>query len=185
MKNVTFYLGPAPDIINTRVLTITRMHDASDGTTSPSATHDADAGQNEFVTVQLASNRIWQARLVDTLDSGEVGSPQVIQFHTGDNAFPGAKSSVGFLQVFAIEDVSSTSSASSSSVSSSSATSVSSASSGESSQSSSSPSSSSSSLSSSSSPSSSSASSVSSVSSVSSNSSSNSSSSSSSSSSTS
>lgn len=185
MKNVTFYLGPAPDVLATRQLTITRMPNASDGTTMPSATSDADAGAtNEFVTVALASNQIWQAKLVDTLDTGEVGSPQVIQFHTGDLVFPGPPATGGFLRVYAIEDLSSSSSVSSSSISSSSASSVSSASSGESSQSSSSLSSSSSSASSSSSHSSSSATSVSSVSSQSSSSSSNSSSSSSSSSST-
>ena len=182
-KNVTFYLGPAPDVIGTRQLTITRMAKAGD-VVPLAATHDADAGTgNEFVTVSLASNQLWEAKLVDTLTTGEVSRTQVIHFHTGDMVFPGPRASDGYLSIYAVEDQSSQSSLSSSSISSSSASSVSSLSSAESSQSSSSLSSSSSSLSSSSSHSSSSGSSVSSVSSASS-ASSNSSSSSSSSSST-
>jgi len=165
MKNVTFGLGPAPSNLATRTLTITRMHRAGDDS-APAAQHSADAGVVENVTVALPSNTIWQAKLVDVLNSGETSTTDVLNFHTGELQFPGP-SSGDRLSVLSMEDLSSSSSQSSSSQSSSSQSSVSSTSSFSvsSSSSSSSQSTSSSSQSSSSSPSSSSPSSFSSTSS--------------------
>lgn len=127
MKNVTFYLGPNPSNLSTRTLTITRMHRAGDDS-APAAQHSADAGVVDNVTVALPSNTIWQATLVDVLDSGEISGTDVLSFQTTDLQFPGP-SSGDRLAILSMEDLSSSSSQSSSSESSSSQSSVSSTSS--------------------------------------------------------
>lgn len=120
MKKVTFYLGPVGSI-TARQLTITRQPRAGDDT-MPSAQHDADAGANETVSVDLPDNTIWEAKLVDSLASGETSEPQQVFFHTGELSFPGKHSSTpgSLLRVMHMEDLSSSSSSSSASSESSS-----------------------------------------------------------------
>lgn len=131
MKNCVFYLGPASGL-NERELIITRMHDASDGTSSPAATSSQQlAGDTTFVTVALDDNKMWQATLQDKKTTGEVGRKHVLNFHTGSLQFPGpaCNPSESFFRLYAIEDLSSSSSSSSQSSSSSSSESSSSSSS--------------------------------------------------------
>ena len=127
MKNVTFGLGVAPLALNNRQLTIRPFPQVND--VPPLATvHDANAGATaESVTVALASNQMFQAVLIDTLDGGEISEPDVLSFQTGDLQFPGPKSG-DRLSIVAMEDLSSSSSSSSSSQSSSSSSSQSSSS---------------------------------------------------------
>lgn len=130
-KTVDFYLGPVYAALATRQLTITPMPKAGDDT-FPSATHNADAGAgNETVSVSLADNETYQAKLVDTLDGGEVLEPVTIQFCTEELLNPGpvGDSGLALFRVLAMEDESSSSSNSSSSQSSSSSSSDSSSSS--------------------------------------------------------
>lgn len=122
MKNVIFYLGPTIGL-TTRQLTITQMPDANDD--SYSASHDADAGATESVTVALADGKMFQAKLIDTKTTGEASKPQIIQFNTGTLQFPGpaADPTESLFRVYAMEDLSSSSSSSSQSSSSSSSSS--------------------------------------------------------------
>lgn len=169
-KDVTFNLGPTTNI-STRQLTITRMHNASDGVSGPAAAYDVAEGVVDNATARLANNQIWEAELVDITTGGHTKPTQVLHFQTGDltHLGPRATSPSGSeFYILDMSDLSSSSSVSSSSVSSSSGSSVSSVSSVSSSSSSVS---SSSASSGSSSPSSSSPSSVSSSSSSSSSSS--------------
>ena len=116
MKRVTFGLGVAPASLSTRTLVITRMPDAAND--SYAAQHDADAGVVDNVAVDLPSNILWQATLVDVLDGGEISDTDVLAFHTGSLQFPGPKSE-DRLSVLYMEDLSSSSSSSSSTSSSS------------------------------------------------------------------
>lgn len=142
-KNVTFYLGPAVNL-SARQLTITRMMKAGDDS-APAATYNSDVGSTTTnVTVALADNQLWQAKLVDTRTTGETSDPDVLNFHTGALQFPGPKTG-DRLQILSMEDESSSSSSSSSSSNSSSSSSSNSSSSNSSSSSSSSSSNSSSS----------------------------------------
>ena len=81
MKSVLFYLGPTTGFA-ARQLTITRRMRAGDDS-EPAAEHDADAGANETVSVDLPDNQLWQAVLVDTRTSGEESEKQILNFHTG------------------------------------------------------------------------------------------------------
>lgn len=155
-KSITFSLGPATGLA-ARQLTITRMHRAGDDST-PAAAYDADVGAVDNVTVELADNVAYQAKLVDTSSTGETSRTDVLNFVTGDLMFPGPRSG-DRLAILLVEDLSSSSSSPSSS-STSSASSSSSSSSSSSASSSSSSSSSLTSSGSSSSPSSSSSSSL-------------------------
>jgi hypothetical protein len=149
-KNVTLYLGPAIGLAS-RTVTITRMRRAGDDS-APAASHNADAGSTAtYVTVLLADNTIFQAKLADVKSTGEVLPIQTLQFNTGRLMHLGPRASQpdgSEFRVYAMEDESSSSSVSSSSSSSSSSVSSSSSSSASSSSSSSASSSSSSSSSS-------------------------------------
>lgn len=151
MKNVTFDLGPAPAVLNSRTITIRRVPIAGDDTIPVTAeVNGVDVGVTQFTTQALPSNQMWEMTLVDTLDGGEVSAQDVLHFHTGTLQFPGPRSG-DRLSIIGMEDLSSSSSSSSVSSSSSSSVSSSSSSSVSSSSSSSVSSSSSSSVSSSSS----------------------------------
>lgn len=123
-KIVTFGLGPAPAALASRTLTIRRMPDADND--NYDAVHNADAGATALVaTVTLADNIMYQAKLIDALDSGEQSAPDILNFHTGSLQFPGPKTG-DRLSIIAMEDESSSSSSSLSSISTSSASSSSS-----------------------------------------------------------
>ena len=146
-KNVTFYLGPA-NSLSGRELIITRKRRSGDDAAPAAESSQTLAGGDEFATVELPDNDIWEATLQDTRSSGEVGLLIPLGFQTADLQFPvpADDPSVSLFRVLSMEDLSSSSS--SSSVSSSSSSSVSSESSSSASSSSSSVSSASSSSSS-------------------------------------
>ena len=121
-RNVTFFLGyaPAGAGLTSRRLIVKRMMDAKDRGVQPAASYDQTlGGTTEFVTTQLKENFLWQATLVDTKSSGEVATTQVLNFHTGSLQFPGPRSE-RTLQVYSMEDLSSSSDSSINSSSSSS-----------------------------------------------------------------
>jgi len=157
MKVVNFYLGPAFGLAS-RTLTVTRMYRAGDDTPPVASYGPTDVGAaTEAVGVELPSNTIYEATLVDVVAGagGETSVTDVLPFHTGALQFPGPRSG-DRLQILSMEDISSSSSSMTSSSSSQSSSSSSSSSSVTSSSSASSSSKSSSSQSSSSSSSSSS-----------------------------
>lgn len=122
-KKVTFGLGVAPSQLATRTLTITRMPDADNDAYNP-VYGPTDQGVVDNATVELADNQIFQAKLVDALDTGEESAPDILNFQTGTLQFPGPKSG-DRLSILFMEDMSSSSSSSLSSSSVSSASSIS------------------------------------------------------------
>ncbi len=115
-KNVTLYLGPGGTHLASRSLIITRMMRAGDDS-APSAEYtDAAIGNTtETVEAVLPANTLFQAVLQDTTAGDAlVSDPDVLNFHTGDNLFPGPKGG-GRLSILSIEDVSTSSSSGSSS----------------------------------------------------------------------
>ena len=133
MKNVTFYLGPAPAAagLTNRNLIITRMRKAGDDSAIAASSDQDLSGTTEFATVALADNTIFQATLQDTKTTGEVGRLHALAFHTGELQFPGPACNPAetLFRIYAMEDLSSSSSSSSQSSSSSSSQSSSSSSS--------------------------------------------------------
>lgn len=120
MKRVTFYLGPAVSLTSRR-LTITRARVAGDDN-APSALISSTLSGNAESSSQLLPNGfMWEAKLVDTRDTGEVGEPMLLRFTTNELTFPGKACSDerSLFRILHMEDISSSSSSSSQSSSSS------------------------------------------------------------------
>jgi len=120
MRNVTFYLGPANGLAQ-RVLQIRQISVAGQDT-APALAVDVTLGAVDNTTQALADGLMWQAVLTDTTATGEVSTPQIINFHTGFLQFPGPESldDGTFFRILHMEDLSSSSSSSSASSASSS-----------------------------------------------------------------
>ena len=118
MKTVHFGLGK-PSSLSGRSFSVRRMMKAGDASPPANAIEQSLSGSAEVTECDLADNQIWQATLIDTLDSGEVSQSLLLGFNTGALQFPGP-GTLGGLCILAMEDLSSSSSSSSSSQSSSS-----------------------------------------------------------------
>jgi len=134
MRTVHFSLGK-PSSLASRAFTVTRMAKAGDDTMPTPTIEQSLSGSVEVTECDLPDNQLWQAKLIDTLDSGEVGRAHILNFNTGTLQFPGP-GTPGGLAILAMEDLSSSSSSSSFSSSSSSSSSSNSSSSSSSSSSS-------------------------------------------------
>jgi hypothetical protein len=122
-KNVIFFLGyaPAGKGLASRSLVVTRMKKAGDdGTINPLYSNAAIGGTDEFVSVPLTDNQIWEAKHFDTKSTGEVSETEVLHFHTGSLQFPGPRVQGSEFRVDSMEDLSSSSDSSINSSSSSS-----------------------------------------------------------------
>lgn len=111
MKTVHFALGK-PSSLASRAFTVTRMAKAGDTIPVAATITQSLSGSAEVTECDLPDNQIWQAKLIDTLDSGEVGQPHILNFNTGTLQFPGP-GTPGGLAILAMEDLSSSSSSSS------------------------------------------------------------------------
>jgi hypothetical protein len=118
MKTVHFALG-TPSSLASRAFTVTRLPRSGDAPPLAATITQSLAGSAEVTECDLPDGEIWEAKLIDTADSGEVGRPITLLFNTASLQFPGPDSGEG-LKVLYMEDLSSSSSSSNSSSSSSS-----------------------------------------------------------------